>query len=111
MIHNLRANTQQEFEKALLACGWKTPDELEVIYTIEEEGVEVPVFGENIIAGEIVLSTDSYTLTIEGPRSYETEETVIFEDGSEHSVRQLEGWYATVEADELPEALSSFLIT
>jgi hypothetical protein len=110
MLYNLRANSQQEFEKALIACGWKTGDTLEVIDTIIEDGEERPVYGDSIIAGEIILSTDNYTLSIEGSRSYETDETVIFEDGSEHIVRQTEGWYATVETDELPEVLSSFVI-
>lgn len=111
MLYNLRANTQQEFEKALIACGWKTGDTLEVVDTIVEDDIEVPVYGDTIIAGEITLSTDDYILTIEGSRSYVTEETAIFEDGTEHSVRQTEGWYATVDTNELPEALSSFLIT
>lgn len=110
MLYNLRANSQQEFEKALIACGWKTGDTPEVIDTIIEDGEERPVYGDSIISGEIILSTDNYTLSIEGSRSYETDETVIFEDGSEHIVRQTEGWYATVETDELPEALSSFII-
>ena len=111
MLYNLRANSQQEFEKALVLCGWKTGDAPEAIDTIIEDGEERPVYGDSIIAGEIILSTDNYTLTIEGSRSFETEETVTFEDGSEHAVRQAEGWYATVETDELPDTLASFVIT
>jgi hypothetical protein len=108
MFYNLRSETQEEFEKALVQCGWKTEGSFNIIEYIEEEGEQRPVFGDEWTDGEIVLSTDDYTLNIAGGRRVPTGNTVIYEDGSEHDEYVMEGWYASVEVEELPEALIPF---
>ncbi len=111
MVYNLRAESQHKFEKALTICEYKTQPVYEIIDTIIEDDEERPIYADIATPGEIVLSTEDYTLVIEGPRRTATGESVIFEDGSEHDEYVMEGWYATVDTEELPEALSIFLIS
>lgn len=111
MIYNLRAESQHKFEKALTVCGYKTQPAYEIIDTIIEEDEERPIYADTGIPGEIVLSTDDYTLVIEGSRRIATGKSVVFENGSEQDEYAMEGWYATVDTEELPEALSIFLIS
>lgn len=109
-MYNLRAESQEQFEKALTTCGWKTPGSFNIIEYVEEDGEQRPVFGDEWTDGEIVLSTDEYTLHVAGPRRVPTGNKITYEDGSEHDEFIMEGWYASVEVDALPEALVPFVV-